>query len=91
MNKSELVSAIAKESKLTKTQAAKALDAFLSVTKKALAKGEDVRLVGFGTWSVKKRSARKGRNPRTKKEITIPAKKVVKFRPGSDLAKAVEK
>ena len=91
MNKSELISAIAKEAGLTKADAQKALNAFLKVTSDALKKGDAVRLVGFGTWSVKERKARKGRNPQTKKEITIPAKKVVKFKAGSDLAKAVEK
>ncbi len=91
MNKSELISAIAKKSGLTKAQATKALNAFLEATTESLKKGEDVRLVGFGTWTVKKRSERKGRNPQTKKEMIIPAKKVVKFKAGSELQKAVEK
>ncbi|MBN2891567.1 MAG: HU family DNA-binding protein [Bacteroidales bacterium] len=91
MNKAELISAIAEEAGLTKADAKKALDSFIKVTTKALKKGDRVALVGFGSWAVKKRDARKGRNPQTKKEITIPAKKVVKFKAGSDLASAVEK
>ncbi len=90
MNKAELIAAIAKESGLTKADSKKALDAFLKVTTKALKKGDRVALVGFGSWTVKKRAARKGRNPQTKKEITIPAKKVVKFKAGSELEKAVK-
>jgi DNA-binding protein HU-beta len=90
MNKAELIAAIANETGLTKADSKKALDAFLKVTTKALKKGDRVALVGFGSWTVKKRQARKGRNPQTKKEITIPAKKVVKFKAGSDLEKAVE-
>ena len=90
MNKAELIAAIAKEAGLTKADSKKALDAFIKVTTKALKKGDRVALVGFGSWTVKKREARKGRNPQTKKEITIPAKKVVKFKAGSDLANAVK-
>ena len=90
MNKAELIAAIAKESGLTKADSKKALDAFLKVTTKALKKGDRVALVGFGSWTVKKRAARKGRNPQTKKEITIPAKKVVKFKAGSELENAVK-
>jgi DNA-binding protein HU-beta len=90
MNKAELIAAIAKEAGLTKADSKKALDAFIKVTTKALKKGDRVALVGFGSWTVKKREARKGRNPQTKKEITIPAKKVVKFKAGSDLASAVK-
>jgi len=91
MNKAELISAISQEAGLTKADAKKALDSFIKVTTKALKKGDRVALVGFGSWVVKKRDARKGRNPQTKKEITIPAKKVVKFKAGSDLAGAVVK
>ncbi len=90
MNKAELIAAMAKDSGLTKADTKKALDAFIKVTTKALKKGDRVALVGFGSWTVKKREARKGRNPQTKKEITIPAKKVVKFKAGSDLANAVK-
>ncbi len=90
MNKAELVAAIAKKSGLSKASAKKALDAFLDTVSEALAKGDRVSLVGFGTWKVAERKARKGRNPRTKEVINIPAKKVVKFSAGSNLAKVVE-
>jgi len=89
MNKAELIDAIASEAKITKADAKKALDAFINATTKALKKGDRVALVGFGTFAVTKRSARKGRNPQTGKEITIPAKKVVRFRPGSELSSSV--
>ncbi len=91
MNKAELVAAIAQKSNLSKANAKKALDAFLEVVTEALAKGDRVSLVGFGTWKVAERKARKGRNPRTKEVITIPAKKVVKFSAGAKLAQVVEK
>jgi DNA-binding protein HU-beta len=90
MNKAELIDAIASSAGLTKADAKKALDAFIDTTSKALKKGDRVALVGFGSFSVAKRSARTGRNPQTGKEITIPAKKVVKFKAGSDLADAVQ-
>ncbi len=89
MNKSELVAAIANEANLTKADSKKALDAFISVTTKALKKGDRVALIGFGSWTVKKRDARDGRNPQTREKIRIPAKKVVKFKSGSELADAV--
>ena len=87
MNKAELIEAIASEAKLTKADAKKALEAFVSATTKAISKGDRVALVGFGSFSVSKRAARKGRNPQNGKEIKIPAKKVVKFRAGAELAK----
>ncbi len=90
MNKAELVSAMANEADLSKADAKKALDAFIKVTTKSLKKGDRVALVGFGSWTIKQREARKGRNPQTKKEIMIPAKKVVKFKAGTDLANAVD-
>lgn len=90
MNKAELVEAIASEAKLTKADAKKALDAFVNATSKALKKGDRISLVGFGSFSVAKRAARKGRNPQTGKEIKIAAKKVVKFKAGSELAKKVK-
>ena len=89
MNKAELVNSISKNSGLTKADSKKALDAFITSTTEALSNGERVALVGFGSWSVKERAARKGRNPQTKAEIDIPAKKVVKFKSGSDLSKSV--
>lgn len=90
MNKSELVDAIAKNAKLTKADAKKALEAFMVTTKGALKKGDKISLVGFGTFSISKRSARKGRNPQTGKEINISARKVVKFKAGADLANTVK-
>jgi len=86
MNKAELIEAIASSAKLTKADAKRALDAFISTTSGALKKGDRVSLVGFGSFSVSKRAARKGRNPRTGKEIKIAAKKVVRFKAGAELA-----
>jgi DNA-binding protein HU-beta len=91
MNKAQLIDAIAAESKLTKAGSKKALEAFIKATTISLKKGDRVALVGFGSFAVAKRSARKGRNPQTGKEIKIAAKKVVKFKAGSDLSKAVQK
>jgi DNA-binding protein HU-beta len=90
MNKAELIDAIASGAGLTKADAKKSLDAFIGATTKALKKGDRVALVGFGSFSVSKREARKGRNPQSGKEITIPAKKVVKFKAGAELAKVVK-
>ncbi len=90
MNKAELIDAIATESKLSKADAKRALDAFVGVTSKTLKKGEKVILIGFGTFSIVQRSARTGRNPQTGKEIKIKAKKVVKFKAGTELAKKVK-
>ncbi|MBN2486331.1 MAG: HU family DNA-binding protein [Bacteroidales bacterium] len=89
MNKAELIDAIASKAGMTKADAKKALDAFIASTTDALKKGGRVALVGFGSFSVSSRSARTGRNPQTGKEIKIPAKKVVKFKAGSDLADAI--
>jgi DNA-binding protein HU-beta len=91
MNKAELIDAIASGAKLTKADAAKALDATIDAIHKALKKGERVQLIGFGSFSVAKRNARTGRNPQTGKEIKIPAKKVVKFKAGAELANSVNK
>jgi len=90
MNKAQLIDAIAGEAKMTKAEAKKALDAFIKATSTALKKGDRVALVGFGTFSVVKRNARTGRNPQTGKEIKIAAKKVVKFKAGSELAGMVK-
>ncbi len=90
MNKAELISAIAAKSGLTKAASKKALDATIASITEALSKGEKVSLVGFGTFSVVKRAARTGVNPSTKQAIKIPAKKVAKFKAGSDLADAVK-
>jgi DNA-binding protein HU-beta len=89
MNKAELIEAIASKADLTKADAKKALDAFIDATSDTLKKGDRVALVGFGSFSVAKRAARTGRNPKTGEEMQIPAKKVVKFKPGAELAKVV--
>ena len=89
MNKAQLIDAIAAKAGLTKADAKKSLDAFIEATSEALKAGDRVALVGFGSFSVAKRSARTGRNPQTGKEIEIPAKAVVKFKPGSELAESV--
>jgi DNA-binding protein HU-beta len=90
MNKAELVEAMASEAGLSKADAKKALDAFINTTTKALKKDDRVALVGFGSFSVSTRAARKGRNPQTGKEINIKAKKVVKFKAGADLQSKVK-
>ncbi|MEI6576930.1 MAG: HU family DNA-binding protein [Bacteroidota bacterium] len=87
MNKKDLIGAIAENAQMTKANAKKTLDVTLSVITGALKKGDRVALVGFGSFSVTKRAARKGRNPQSGKEIKIAAKKVVKFRAGANLAK----
>lgn len=86
MNKSDLISQMAADAGITKSQAQTALNSFLDSTSGALKKGDKVILVGFGTFSVSKRSARTGRNPQTGKEIKIAAKNVVKFKAGSELS-----
>ncbi len=90
MNKAELIDAIALKANLTKADAKRALDAFIDATTDALKKGDRVALVGFGSFAVASREARKGRNPRSGAEITIPAKKVVKFKAGAELAGVVK-
>ena len=89
MNKAQLIDAIANGSGLTKADSKKALDAFIKVTGGALKSGDRVALVGFGSFGVTERSARTGRNPQTGAEIQIPAKKVVKFKAGSELTDSV--
>jgi len=86
MNKAELIEAIAADAGLTKADAKRALDAFIDATTGALKQGDRVALVGFGSFSVTDRAARKGRNPQTGKEINIPAKKVVRFKAGAELS-----
>jgi nucleoid DNA-binding protein len=90
MTKAELIDKIANDAKVTKTAAGKALDSFVDGVKKALKKGDKVTLIGFGTFSVTQRKARKGRNPQTGKEIKIPARKAPKFAAGQGLKKAVK-
>ena len=89
MNKAELIDAIASEAGLSKADAKKALDAFVSATTGALKKGDRISLVGFGSFSVSKREARTGRNPQTGKEIKIAAKNVVRFKAGAELSGSV--
>ncbi len=89
MTKQELVTKIAEEANLSKRAAEDALAAFIKAVKESLAKGESVSLVGFGTFSVSERAARKGRNPQTGAEIQIPARKVPVFRAGKGLKEAV--
>ncbi len=89
MNKAELIEAMASKSGLSKADSKKALDAFINSTTGALEKGDRLSLIGFGSFSISNRKARTGRNPRTGKEIQIPAKKVVKFKPGTELANSV--
>ena len=90
MTKAELISALAKEAKISKASAEKALNAFAASVMKALKKGDKLTLTGFGTFSVSKRRARIGRNPQTGKEIKIAATKVAKFKPGNLLKSAVK-
>lgn len=90
MNKAELIDAMAAKAGLTKADAKKALDAFIDTTSDALAKDDRVALVGFGSFSVSTRAARTGRNPQTGQELKIAAKKVVKFKPGNELADNVK-
>jgi DNA-binding protein HU-beta len=89
MNKSELIDAIADASELTKADAGRALDGFLGAVTEALSNGDSVALVGFGTFSVKDRAERKGRNPQTGAEITIKAAKIPSFKAGKSLKDAV--
>lgn len=91
MNKAELIAKIAEESKLTKKAAETALDAFIVSVENALKSGEKVQLVGFGTFEVRDRAARKGRNPQTKAEIKIPASKAPVFKAGKALKDLVNK
>lgn len=89
MNKGDLINQIADHADINKKQASDALDAVLNSIEGALKKNDKVTLIGFGTFSVSERSARTGRNPQTGKEIKIPAKNVVKFKPGKALSESV--
>lgn len=90
MTKADVINQMAKEASISKAAAEKALNAFISGVKHSLAAGKEVTLVGFGTFLVAKRAARKGRNPQTGKPINIPAKKTPKFRAGKALREAVK-
>ena len=89
MNKKELIESIAGAADINKAEAEKALNGTLVAIAESLKAGDKVTLVGFGTFSVSNRSARKGRNPQTGKTIEIPAKTVIKFKAGSKLSEAV--
>ena len=91
MNKTQLIDAIASEAGLTKVQARQALEAVLTTTMQTLGRGEEVPIVGFGSFKVAERKARLGMNPQTKQKIEIPAARVVRFKPGSELENAVKK
>ena len=91
MKKSELVAAIAEKAELKKVDAEKALNAFVDAVTEALAKGDKIALVGFGTFETKKRAARTGKNPQTGAEIKIAASTVPSFKAGKGLKDAVNK
>ncbi len=91
MNKNDLVSALADTAGLTKADASRAIDGMLTCITSSLRKGKDVRLVGFGTFSVAKRNASEGRNPRTGEKIAIPAAKRPRFSAGKALKEAVNR
>ena len=86
MNKAELIAKISEDAGITKTQANATLDSFVTAVTKTLKGGGKVTLVGFGTFSVSKRAARNGRNPKTNQSIKIKARKVAKFKAGKELA-----
>jgi len=90
VNKAELIEAIAKQTKLSKADAERALNATTDTIKKAVKKGDSVQLVGFGSFSIVKRSARMGRNPQTGETIKIKASKAPKFTPGKAFREAVD-
>lgn len=90
MTKAELISVIAEEAGITKASASKALESYVNTVAKELKKSGKLGLVGFGTFSVVMREAREGRNPQTGDIIKIPAKKVVKFKPGKELSDKIK-
>ncbi|HKK88975.1 MAG TPA: HU family DNA-binding protein [Saprospiraceae bacterium] len=90
MNKGELISNVADKAGLTKAQAGDALNAVLDNISGALSDGDKVTLIGFGTFSINRRNARKGRNPRTNEVIDIPAKNIVKFKAGKEFTENVQ-
>lgn len=91
MTKTELINAVAQKAEISKKDGDKAVSAVIEAITEALAKGEKVQLVGFGTFEVKERGERKGINPRTKEEITIAASKLPSFKAGKALKDAVSK
>ena len=91
MNKTELIAAVAEEAEMTKKDAEKAVKAVIDVVSGALAKGEKVQLIGFGTFEVRQRKAREGRNPQNNKPIKIKASKTPAFKAGKQLKDMVNK
>ena len=91
MNKQDLIEKVAQSADIPKTKAAEAIDAVIGAIKASLKKGDDVRLVGFGTFTVSPRAATTGRNPRTGEPIKIPASKQPKFKAGKELKQAINK
>ena len=91
MNKTELIAAVAEQASLSKKDAEKAVSAVIASITNALAEGDKVQLVGFGTFEVRAREARKGKNPRTGEEITIAASKVPAFKAGKPLKEIINK
>lgn len=91
MNKTELISEVSARSGMTKKDIEKVVNAFFTTVEDVLKTGDKVQLIGFGTFEVRERQARKGRNPQTGEEIDIPASKVPAFKPGKSLKDAVEK
>jgi DNA-binding protein HU-beta len=91
MSKADLVEKIAKDAGISKAAAEKSVNSFIDGVKSSLKKGQSVTLIGFGTFSVGKRAARTGRNPKTGAVLKIKAKKVARFKPGSELKKVVNK
>jgi DNA-binding protein HU-beta len=89
VNKQDLISAVADESGLSKGDAGKAIDAMVEVVTRSLKKGEEVRLVGFGTFQVSDQKAREGRNPKTGEKIAIAASRQPKFKAGAEFKRAV--
>ncbi|MGM0877786.1 MAG: HU family DNA-binding protein [Bacillota bacterium] len=90
MNKTELVNAVTEKAELSKKDAAKAVEAVFETISKTLAAEEKIQLIGFGTFEVRERAARTGRNPQTGEEMQIPASKVSAFKPGKELKEAVK-
>jgi DNA-binding protein HU-beta len=89
MNKADLVNSIAEKAGLTKTKSNEVVDVIVSTISEALKSGDKVTLVGFGTFTTTQRDARKGRNPKTGETLDIPAKRVAKFKAGTELTKSV--
>ncbi len=89
MNKADLINRVAEKSGLTKTKTAEVIDALVETMQSALAEGDKITLVGFGSFNVSKREAREGRNPKSNEKIHIPAKTVVRFKSGKELTESL--